>query len=457
MTSQRVIRNYMWIAGLFTLSASLIWGVNTLFLLDAGLNIAEVFIANAFFTVGMVLFEIPTGVIADTLGRRVSFLLSAIVLMLATLGYVMGSLIDAGLTWFVVFSIFLGLGFTFYSGAVEAWLVDALKATHYEGELDHVFARSAQITGLAMLIGAVGGGIIGTLNIAIPFVLRALMLGIVFLIAYLGMHDIGYQAKPLSLHTIPGEMWKLTQDSIRFGWKQPQLRILMMMAFIQFGFMSWAFYAWQPYFLELFGDLGAVWIAGIVSALLSLSTIVGNTFVDWSTRHDGRRTSLIIGAILLFSVSMLGIGLVGEFYLAVGLLLVGMASIGVLGPVRQAYIHHLIPTHQRASVLSVDSMISSAGGIILQTTLGQVALTASISAGYVIGGALTMLCLPLAWILRRRGGAADLIIIQAGHSGGQAAQGLPAVTAVDARPCPQHDPKPATGGVKTSAIPGRSQ
>ncbi|HEY3140233.1 MAG TPA: hypothetical protein VGJ86_03845 [Acidimicrobiales bacterium] len=71
------MRVYLAISGLFTLSASVIWGVNTLFLLDAGLDTFQVFVANAAFTAGMVLFEIPTGVVADTSGRRRSFLLSA--------------------------------------------------------------------------------------------------------------------------------------------------------------------------------------------------------------------------------------------------------------------------------------------------------------------------------------------------------------------------------------------
>jgi hypothetical protein len=65
-SSARVVRAYLAISGLFTLSASVIWGVNTLFLLDAGLDIFEVFIANAAFTAGMFIFEIPTGVVADT-------------------------------------------------------------------------------------------------------------------------------------------------------------------------------------------------------------------------------------------------------------------------------------------------------------------------------------------------------------------------------------------------------
>jgi MFS family permease len=110
-TPAQVVRAYLTISGLFTLSASVIWGVNTLFLLDAGLDIFEVFIANAAFTAGMVVFEIPTGVVADTTGRRRSFLLSALTLMVGTLGYVAIALVGGGLVAFVITSLVLGLGF----------------------------------------------------------------------------------------------------------------------------------------------------------------------------------------------------------------------------------------------------------------------------------------------------------------------------------------------------------
>ena len=82
-----IVRVYMVLAGLYTLAASLIWGVNTLFLLDAGLSISQVFVVNAIFSAGMVVFEIPTGVVADTLGRRISYLLSVVVLGATTVLY----------------------------------------------------------------------------------------------------------------------------------------------------------------------------------------------------------------------------------------------------------------------------------------------------------------------------------------------------------------------------------
>ena len=63
--SNHVQRIYLILLLLHTLAASFIWGINTLFLLDAGLSNTQAFAANAFFTAGLVVFEVPTGVIAD--------------------------------------------------------------------------------------------------------------------------------------------------------------------------------------------------------------------------------------------------------------------------------------------------------------------------------------------------------------------------------------------------------
>src|SRR5258706_2757003 len=77
MTPARILRTYVALTVLATFASSFIWGINTLFLLDAGLSVTQAFAANAFFTAGQVLFEVPTGVVADTWGRRVSYLLGA--------------------------------------------------------------------------------------------------------------------------------------------------------------------------------------------------------------------------------------------------------------------------------------------------------------------------------------------------------------------------------------------
>ncbi len=139
--ARRVQRVYLLLLLLHTLAASFIWGINTLFLLDAGLTNAQAFAANAFFTAGLVLFEVPTGVLADLRGRRLSYLLGTLTLALSTLLYFLMWRISAPFWAWALASVVLGLGFTFFSGAVQAWLVDALRAHGYDGALDPVFAR----------------------------------------------------------------------------------------------------------------------------------------------------------------------------------------------------------------------------------------------------------------------------------------------------------------------------
>ena len=130
-----MVRTYLVLMLGNTLAASFIWGINTIFLLDAGLSNLEAFAANALFSAGMVLFEVPTGIVADGVGRRASYLLGTVTLTLSTLLYVYLWEVEAAFWAWAIASILLGLGFTFFSGAVEAWLVDALTATGYEGTL----------------------------------------------------------------------------------------------------------------------------------------------------------------------------------------------------------------------------------------------------------------------------------------------------------------------------------
>jgi hypothetical protein len=113
VTAHRIIRNYFIISGFYTLSASLIWGVNTLFLLDAGLDIFQVFLVNAAFSVSATIFEIPTGVLADTRGRG-SFLLSTVILALGTLGYVAAAGVQARLLLSSDMSLVLGLSYILF-------------------------------------------------------------------------------------------------------------------------------------------------------------------------------------------------------------------------------------------------------------------------------------------------------------------------------------------------------
>ena len=101
--------------------------------------------------------------------------------------------VHAPLWGWAIASILLGLGFTFFSGATEAWLVDALAATGYTGHLEHIFGRAQSVGGVAVLVGTVAGGLIAQVtNLGVPYIIRAGMLGVTMLVAIRFMRDLGF-------------------------------------------------------------------------------------------------------------------------------------------------------------------------------------------------------------------------------------------------------------------------
>jgi MFS family permease len=412
VTSDAIIRTYLWINGLFTVSASLIWGINTLFLLDAGLSIFEVFLANAAFTAAMALLEVPTGVVADTRGRRASFLLSATILAAGTLAYVGVAAIGGGLLLFCLAGVILGLGYTFFTGAVEAWLVDALKETGYRRPLDTVFARSGIVSSVGMIVGTIGGGVLGQLDLALPYVVRAGLLLAAFAVGWRMMHDLGFTPRTLRMKGIVGEMRTVARAGLTFGWKSPSVRLLMLDAFVSFGFFSWAWYAWQPYFLELYGR-NAVWLSGVIAALFALAGIAGSLLVSRLARPGRRRTTLLLTGQGVLSAAMIATGAIRSFWVTVPVFLLGAVAGGMLRPLGQSYLHASIPSSERATLVSFVSLVGSTGSVGGQTGLGYLSQERSIPAGFVVGGVATLLSIPIYARLRARNEPADRITADA--------------------------------------------
>jgi MFS family permease len=406
--ARAVERTYLVLTLLTTLAASFIWGINTLFLLDAGLNNAEAFAANAFFTVGQVIFEVPTGVVADTRGRQFSYVLGAATLLVSTLLYLLMWQIHASLWGWAIASILLGLGFTFFSGATEAWLVDALNATGYQGHLEHIFGRAQTVAGGAMLVGSVAGGFIAqATNLGVPYVLRAAFLGVTVVVALRYMRDLGFTPQR-DVHPLTA-VRNVMRGSIDGGFRNRPVRWLMLAAPFSAGVGIYVFYAAQPYLLQLFGDRSAYGIAGLAAAVVAGAGIVGGLLVSRIRRFFRRRTdAIILGAVV--NVAMLAaIGFTRNFWLALALLTGWALVFAIVGPMRQAFMNGLIPSEQRATVLSFDSLMGSAGGVVTQPLLGRAADVYGYATSFVIASAVEALSIPFAFLARRERAVSDPI------------------------------------------------
>ncbi len=407
-SSRSIVRTYLLLMLGNTLAASFIWGINTIFLLDAGLTNLEAFAANAFFTGGMVLFEVPTGIVADTVGRRASYLLGTITLTLSTLLYVLLWQIEAPFWQWAVVSVLLGLGFTFFSGAVEAWLVDALRATGFDGSLESVFGKGQIVSGAAMLSGSVAGGVIAQVtSLGVPFVLRGVVLAIMFVVAWRLMHDVGF--KPEQGGRPVAEMRKVASASIDYGWKVPAVKWLMLEALFTGGVGIYAFYALQPYLLELYGDPDAYTIAGLTAAIVAGAQILGGIAAPRIRGIFHKRTSALIVAELLGVASLALIGFVTSFYGVIALIAVWGLLFAASMPIRQTYINGMIPSQQRATILSFDSLMGSTGGVWAQPLLGRAADAYGYATSYVISAGITAIAVPFLALSRRERNPADTV------------------------------------------------
>ena len=397
-TTADIRRLYLLLTLFQTLAASLIFGINTLFLLDAGLSNTGAFVANAAFTAGMVVFEIPTGVVADAVGRRASFLWGTVTLGVTTALYLALWAAASPLWMWMIVSALIGLGFTFFSGATEAWLVDALETTGGTEDLEAIFSRGSVVGGIAMLVGSVGGGVIAQFGLGVPYILRSVLLLVTFLIAWRLMHDVGFQ--PSRAGGFRTEVQAITRASLDHGLRNPPVRAMMLAAPFSFGVGIFAFYAFQPHLLDLYGDPGATWIAGTAAAVFAAARIVGGLIAVPATRFLERRSNALLVATLVQVAALVIVGITSSFWIALIALIVTSLVMTAVMPVRQTLLNSLIPSEQRATVLSFDGLMGSTGGVVIQPALGRAADIWSYGTAYIIGGAIQLLSAPFALRIR---------------------------------------------------------
>jgi predicted MFS family arabinose efflux permease len=111
-------------------------------------------------------------------------------------------------------------------------------------------------------------------------------------------------------------------------------------------------------------------------------------------------------------VALVVVGLTDSFYVAIGCIVVWAIGFAAAGPMRQAFVNGLIPSEQRATVLSFDSLMGSAGGVFTQPALGRVADVWSYGTSYIIGGAVQALALPFFFNARSENASSDPVEVE---------------------------------------------
>src|SRR5262249_55890874 len=156
---------------------------------------------------------------------------------------------------------------------------------------------------------------------------------LMFVFAFVAMRDLGF-TPDTSMGPLKATRNILTQ-SIEHGMRKRSVRYVILSAPFASGVGIYAFYALQPYLLELYGDPKAYSIAGLAAAILSLAQVAGGIIAPRLRRMFAKRTTTVIGASLSSIVVLVLLGLTSFFWFAVVLLVVWGFVYAVAGPVRQ--------------------------------------------------------------------------------------------------------------------------
>jgi MFS family permease len=170
-----------------------------------------------------------------------------------------------------------------------------------------------------------------------------------------------------------------------------------------------AFYAMQPYLLELYGGTESYAIAGIAAAIVAGAQIVGGLLVPYVGKIFRCRTSVLLAGSLASTAALALMGLAPSFWIVLSLLTVWSVVFAAAGPIRQAYINGLIPSQQRATVLSSDNLLSSAGGVVAQPALGRAADVWGYPAAYIASSIVQLVAMPFIFLAARQKTDSDVI------------------------------------------------
>jgi MFS family permease len=173
------------------------------------------------------------------------------------------------------------------------------------------------------------------------------------------------------------------------------------------GVGIYAFYALQPYLLELYGDPHAYQIAGLAAAIVAGAQILGGMAAPRIRGQFQRRTSALLVMAVASVFSLVLIGTVRSFWPVIGATVVWGLLFAATMPIRQTYINGMIPSRQRATILSFDSMMASSGGVWAQPILGRAADVWGYGGPYLLSAGIAAFAVPCLALSRRQNNPAD--------------------------------------------------
>jgi DHA3 family tetracycline resistance protein-like MFS transporter len=331
------------------------------------------------------LFEVPTGVVADTYSRRLSIIIGVLMLGAA---FALEGLVPL-FAVSLLCQVISGIGYTFTSGATEAWITDEIG----EENAGRAFLRASQIGQISSVVGTLAGMLLASVHLNLPIVLGGSLFMVLGVFLIFTMPEHGFKPTPHGERTT----WQALTGTLREGVKVARgnnLILMMLGIAVIYGAYSEGFdRLWEAHFLKnfTFPSFGAfepvVWF-GIINLGVRLLSLIATEIirrrVDTNSHVVVARFLMAIYSIMI--VGMLAFGLAGSFMIAVTMYTVVSLFRTTGGPLYDAWLNQHVESKVRATVFSIRGQADALGQIAGGPIVGLIATVFSLRAVMVIAG-----------------------------------------------------------------------
>ncbi len=353
----------------------------------AGLTPVQLVLVGTTLELSAFLFEIPTGVVADAYSRRASIIIGY---LLMGAGFLVEGFFPAVLP-ILLAQVIWGLGYTFTSGASQAWITDEIG----EEPANKLFMRATQVGLVASLLGMGAAIFIGVSNVALPIIVGAFGVLLIGLVLIVIMPETGFQPTPREDRTTWQHMWHTFNEGLKVVRSRPRLLSILGVGLF-YGLYSEGFdRLWVKHLLDTF-DLPVIFGNSQVAFFAALR-IAGSILTLFAVRYVEKRvdsgSSLAIGRAMLIvtggiAAAMIGFALSPLLPLTIGLYLVIDALRDVRNPLNTAWVNQKLDSKVRATVHSMTGQVDAFGQIAGGPSVALVARLSSVVAAITASGLL---------------------------------------------------------------------
>ncbi len=393
---------YLAMEGATALLMTMIFTASSIYQVSmVGLSALQLVLVGTTLEVAAFLFEVPTGVVADVYSRRLSVIIG---MFLIGLGFIVEGAFPLFLP-ILLAQVLWGLGYTFTSGATQAWITDEIG----EAAAGKAFLRSNQVGNLAALFGIGAGMWLGTLRINLPILLGGGGMALLSLFLALWMPETGFKPSPKEERSSWGQMVHTFLEGLRMVRRRPALGPILGIGLI-YGLYSegldrlWTKHMLDQFALSLANIQPVVWL-GLMRAVGLLLSIGGTELAQRrvNTENSKRLAQALLWITVLLVAGVFSFALAGTLLLAVLAYWLVYVTRNVIGPLYTAWVNQRLDSQVRATVISMSSQVDAIGQIAGGPAVGLIGNLVSVRAALLTSGAILTPVLALYRFAIRKG------------------------------------------------------